>query len=408
MADTTLLIEQSPGETRSALLSDGAVLQVDHYRIHELPLDGAVFHGRVRRIEPGLSAAFVDLDGIREGFLRARAIADRPKGAAIANLLREGEALFVRVVGEAPGDGDKLPRIATLSVADAQAVLAGRSAPSAPACVDTGPAPVTRILAEHGADATRIVCNAGPVKQAVAKWLAGQGLEAGVEQHPGDLFAAFGVEAAIEASLESKVTVPGGATLIFEPGETLCAVDVNSAGLAGASGRTARDVNLAVVPEIARQLRLREIAGAIVIDFLKMDRDGDREAVLVALRAALTGDPAQCHVLGLSRLGLMEITRERRKKTLAARLLRPAAVRSARADAIACGMLRQLAAHARRGGGQLSVSAAPDIVDLLNGAMAEALAESLSWSHAGVTLLSDSRRPIENFDISEVGIGGLR
>ena len=58
--------------------------------------------------------------------------------------------------------------------------------------------------------------------------------------------------------------------------------------------------------------------------------------------------------------------------------------------------------------GQASVSAAPDIVDLLNGAMAEALAESLSWSHAGVTLLSDSRRPIENFDISEVGIGGLR
>lgn len=406
MAGTTLLIERSPGETRAALRREGVLVQVDHYRHHAPALDGALFHGRVRRIEPGLNAAFVDLDGIQDGFLRARAVAGRSKRAAIADLLQEGAAIFVKVLGEAPEEAGKLPRVATLTADESDAALAGGPLPVAPACIDPGPSPVDRILAEHGDRVSHIVCNTGRIKSAVDIWCTDRGITIDVETGDADLFAEYGIDDEIDAALNSDVPLPGGARLTFEPGRTLCAVDLDSSTLRSAAGRGARDVNLAAVPEIARQLRLREIGGPVVIDFLKMERASDRNAVLTALREALSADPAECHVLGFSRLGLAELTRRRRRPSLAARLLRPTSAGAARPEAVACMLLRDLAGRSRRGAGAVAVVAAPVIVDLLDGAMADALAESVSWSQAKVTLRTDAARPPGSYEIHDPVVAG--
>jgi ribonuclease G len=406
MAGRTLLIERSPGETRAALLDDEGVVQVDHYRDHEPPLDGAVFHGRVRRVEPGINAAFVDLDGRRDGFLRARNIAGRPRGAAIAALVHEGEALLVRVRGEPPEDGDKLARLATLAAGEVSRLGATEALPVAPAWVDAGGSVLSRILAEHSGAASQIVFSDGTMLREARSWFAARDPNAELEYRAGGLFEPFGVEAAIAASLERTAPLPGGGSLIFEPGETLCAIDVNSADHEGRAGRAARDVNIAAAAEIARQLRLREIAGAIVVDFLDLDRAADRDGLLDALRAALADDPASCQVLGFTRLGMVELSRQRRRPSLAARLLQPVSAPAPRADAAACALLREIAAHTRRGAGRLAVRTAPAIVVLLEGAMAEALAESAAWSNARIDLSLDPSLPFGQYVLDVSGPRG--
>lgn len=399
MAGSTLLIERSPGETRAALLSGDTVLQVDHYRDYAPPLAGAVFHARVRRVEPGINAAFVDLDGTREGFLRARAVSGRPKGAAIASLVQEGAALPVRVLDEAQDEADKLPRVATLDAAALAALMGGAPLPVAPCCLDPGPAAVERILAEHAAAADEIVCNDGPLAQAARRWCAENGVAAAAEHANGALFEPAGVEAAIEVALRPDVPLPGGGSLIIEPGATLCAIDVNTGGHLAPAGQAARDVNRVATAAIAHELRLRELSGAIVIDFVRLERAGDRTALLADLRAAVADDPAGCHVLGLSRLGLVEMTRRRRRASLAARLLQPAAPLLSRPDAVACALLRELARRSRLGEGRFAVRAAPAIVALLRGPLAAALAEASAWSRAQVDLVADRTLAADRYAI---------
>ncbi len=167
-----------------------------------------------------------------------------------------------------------------------------------------------------------------------------------------------------------------GAELVFDQTESLCAIDVNSARHHGRAGRGPRDVNLAVAPEIARQLRLRAIGGAIVIDALKMARGDDRKQVLTALRRHLQGDPATCHVLGVSHLGLIELTRTRLGPSLAERLLEPAAAPGPRADAAAHGAIRELLAGKRPPAGRYVLRAAPDVVAQLAGELAPAFTQA--------------------------------
>jgi len=117
----------------------------------------------------------------------------------------------------------------------------------------------------------------------------------------------------IDELQESAVALPGGGNLVIEPTEALVAIDVN-----GGEAANPLAVNLQAVREIARRIRLRNMAGIIVIDALKMKNRTDKAKVLNALDKAVANDPAGVQVFGLTKLGLIELTRSRRGPSLRA------------------------------------------------------------------------------------------
>ena len=132
---------------------------------------------------------------------------------------------------------------------------------------------------------------------------------------PQPLFEAFGVEAALHSTLSRRVDLPSGGYLVIDYGEALTVIDVNSGSFIG-RGKGARledtitKTNLEAADEVVRQLRLRDIGGIIVIDFIDMARARNRDAVLKTLRKALDEDRTKTFVVEISPLGLVEMTRQ--------------------------------------------------------------------------------------------------
>src|SRR5262245_36809496 len=129
------------------------------------------------------------------------------------------------------------------------------------------------------------------------------------------LFEAYGVEPVIEGMLNRRVDLPSGGYLMIDYAEALTVIDVNTGSFTG-KGKSARledtitKTNLEAAEEAVRQLRLRDIGGIIVIDFIDMARSRNREAVLKVLRKALDEDRTKTFVVEISPLGLVEMTRQ--------------------------------------------------------------------------------------------------
>jgi ribonuclease G len=129
------------------------------------------------------------------------------------------------------------------------------------------------------------------------------------------LFEAFGVEQVLDSTLSRRVDLPSGGYLMIDYAEALTVIDVNSGSFIG-RGKGARledtitKTNLEAADEVVRQLRLRDIGGIIVIDFIDMTRARNRDAVLKTLRKALDEDRTKTFVVEISPLGLVEMTRQ--------------------------------------------------------------------------------------------------
>lgn len=140
-----------------------------------------------------------------------------------------------------------------------------------------------------------------------------------VELYRGDdLFGDKDVEKQISRIFESRVYLKSKAYIIIEPTEGLVVIDVNSGGFKKKLGQedTAFKVNCDAATEIARQLVLRDLGGIVVIDFIDMEREHHRREVLNVLKNALSDDKAKYDILGISKFGLVEMTRERIHKTV--------------------------------------------------------------------------------------------
>ena len=140
-----------------------------------------------------------------------------------------------------------------------------------------------------------------------------------VELYRGDdLFGAKDVEKQINHIFESHVYLKSKAYLIIEPTEGLVVIDVNSGGFKKKVNQEdmAFKVNAEAAVEIARQLVLRDLGGIIVIDFIDMERESHRRELLNILKNALAGDRAKYDILGISKFGIVEMTRERIHKTV--------------------------------------------------------------------------------------------
>ncbi|WP_418152854.1 Rne/Rng family ribonuclease [Litorimonas sp. RW-G-Af-16] len=132
------------------------------------------------------------------------------------------------------------------------------------------------------------------------------------------LFLRYGVERQIEASLDSVVQLKSGGYLVIHPTEALVSVDVNSGRSTKERNveRTALRTNLEAAEEVARQMRLRDLAGLIVIDFIDMDENKNNRAVEKKMKEALERDRARIQTSRISQFGLMEISRQRRRRSL--------------------------------------------------------------------------------------------
>jgi ribonuclease G len=193
---------------------------------------------------------------------------------------------------------------------------------------------------------------------------------------PTPIFEAFGVERALTRALHRTVRLPSGGYLVIEHTEALTAIDVNSGRFTGGANlaELTLKVNLEAAAAAAEQIRLRDIGGLIVIDFIDMESAVAREDVYEAILDYFASDPARASVLPISEFGLMEITRRRVKQNLARSLLEDCPTCDGRgqvksADTVVYDVLREIQRQVAltEPGRSLRVRCSREIADRLKG-----------------------------------------
>ena len=380
-----LICHVLPNAFLMALVADGRLVELQIVRRDRPSRVESVFLGRLERVMPDLDAAFVDIGIGRSGFLRAedraglddwpppgapmlvqvRNDSDGDKGPRISmNLAVTGRYLVYHPVGSGVGfsrriegeserdrlrahvegllEGGIVLRTAAQGAAadvlraDALQVterweqlrrLAFDAQPPADlsARIPGEGDPIARMLRDHGASLEEVILDDRAMARALQDEMDRLGEKIRVRWHNGPMpaFDIDDVAGQIDTALAPRIVLESGVEVLFEPGETLTAVDVDSASAGGRQGRAPRrpiEVNLEAAPAIAQQLRLRNLAGAVVIDFVNMRSTYDRDKVQASLAEALAGDPVPTQLYGFTRLGHFELTRARRGATLAAQL----------------------------------------------------------------------------------------
>ncbi len=319
----------------------------------------------------------------------ARLVGPRP-GGIVVRTAAAAATLAGLVV-----DLDMLTEIAD-SVARAGAV----SMP--PKLVYPEPGPVARLLRDFAAPGTAaVVIDDGETFREAVSYVEryASDLVGRLERYTGavPLFEAEGVAEDIDGLLERRVSLPGGGVLTIERTEGMWAIDVDTER---ATGRAALQLNLAAAQEAARQLRLRDITGLVVIDFAGMAGKEEARAVGRALRHAVAQDDAPVRVAPISPFGTIELTRRRTGASLAETLTEacPACEGSGRrrtAFAVACEVTRAcLAEAAARPGRRLVVCAAPDVIEALDGALGDAIGAACVAEYR-----NDPARARDTFDV---------
>ncbi|SDG64559.1 ribonuclease E/G [Roseospirillum parvum] len=276
---------------------------------------------------PGGGGVFLDLPGGLQAMLKREAEAPP--------LPSQGSRMLVQV--RASAHGDKQCRVArsiiirgraaTLSIAaDGTATVDG---PPAEAdllrrrwqAAEPGRAPVVlvhpaeQLIAAHAEEPLEVLVDDGPLATRLRTWAEAIGAAAEVRHLPtGDPLVEAGLAEPWAELAAPLVALPGGGRLAIEPTAALVAIDVDSA----ADARGPAAVNRAAAAEIPRQLRLRHLAGRVVIDFIGagQGRAGGLGGALKTLEKGLADDPARPHLAGRTRLGLVELTRPRRHPPL--------------------------------------------------------------------------------------------
>ncbi|HSI42723.1 MAG TPA: ribonuclease G [Methylotenera sp.] len=221
------------------------------------------------------------------------------------------------------------------------------------------------------------------------------------------LFDLYNIEQEIEKAMSRKVELKSGGYLIFDQTEALTTVDVNTGSFV--SGKNLSDTifktNLEAAQCIARQLRLRNLGGIIIIDFIDMDEDTQREAVLEELQKAVARDRARTGVNGFTPLGLVEMTRKRTRESLAHILCEPCSTCKGRgemktAQTVCYEILRELLREARQfNARELKVLAAPKVIDMLLEEESQSLANLSDFIGKPISLQVEAQYNQEYFDI---------
>jgi len=242
--------------------------------------------------------------------------------ARVAGLLRPGEGVRLHT-----GAADASPEMLAAAVAALRArwsaIEERRARAVPPARLETLP-PLVGMLEALVDDALEEILVDDPIVLAETRaWLAREhpalGARASLHRGNAPILEAAGLAEAVAGLLELRVGLPGGGALTIEPTAAATLIDVDSGSLAGE--RTGGEdallaMNLSAAAAVARQIRLRGLAGALVVDFIALRQRAHREVLLEAFRVALEAEVPDAQLLGWTRLGHVELTRPRRAAPL--------------------------------------------------------------------------------------------
>ncbi|MEW6515160.1 MAG: ribonuclease G [Pseudomonadota bacterium] len=221
------------------------------------------------------------------------------------------------------------------------------------------------------------------------------------------LFDLFAVEDEIQKALARRVDLKSGGYLIIDQTEALTTIDVNTGAFVGARNfdDTIFKTNLEAAQTIARQLRLRNLGGIIIVDFIDMESAEHRDAVLAELNKALARDHTRITVNGFTQLGLVEMTRKRTRESLAQVLCEPCPTCGGRgvvktAQTVAYEILRELLREARQfEAREMRVLAAPGVIDLFLDEESQALGMLSDFIGRPISLHAEPSYNQEQYDI---------
>jgi ribonuclease G len=230
-----------------------------------------------------------------------------------------------------------------------------------------------------------------------------------IEHYQGErpLFDLYGVDNEIEKALARRVELKSGGYLIIDQTEALTTIDVNTGGFVGARSfdDTIFKTNLEAAQVIARQLRLRNLGGIIIVDFIDMETEDHRHSVINELRKALARDRTRMTVNGFTQLGLVEMTRKRTRESLAHVLCEPCPVCQGRgelktAQTVCYQILRELLREARQfSAREFRILASQPVIDLFLDEESQSLAMLSDFIGKPVSLQVETLYNQEQFDI---------
>lgn len=234
-------------------------------------------------------------------------------------------------------------------------------------------------------------------------------LESRIEYYPGErpIFDLYSVEDEIQKALERKVLLKSGGHLIFDQTEAMTTVDVNTGAYVGKKNleETLLKTNLEAAQAIARQLRLRNLGGIIIIDFIDMHDDDHKRMVMRALEKSISHDRSKIHLTQMSQLGLIELTRKRTRESLEHVLCEPCVVCGGRsmlksAQTICFEIFREILREARQfGGDKYLVIGSQTVVDMLLDEEADGLEKLQEFIGKPINLQVETLYHPEQYDV---------
>jgi len=234
-------------------------------------------------------------------------------------------------------------------------------------------------------------------------------MAAAIEPYDGDrpIFEIYGIEDEIQRALERKVELKSGGYLVIDQTEAMTTIDVNTGAFVGHRNleETIFKTNLEAAQAIARQLRLRNLGGIIIIDFIDMSEGEHRRKVLGALEKALDGDHARTQVCDVSALGLVEMTRKRTRESLEHVLCTTCPTCGGRGsikspETVCYEIFREILREARQfDARQLMVLASQEVVDMLLDEESTSLAELEAFIGIPTRLQAEALYAPEQFDV---------
>jgi ribonuclease G len=224
---------------------------------------------------------------------------------------------------------------------------------------------------------------------------------------PRPIFDLNGVEEEVTRALDRKVPLKSGGHLVFDQTESMTTIDVNTGAYVGHRNleETIFRTNLEAAVSIARQLRLRNLGGIIIIDFIDMRDEPHRRAVLAALERALSGDRAQTHIVSLSPLGLVEMTRKRTRESLEHLLCEPCRSCEGRGfvrspETVCNEIFREIVRQSRQfASRELLILAHQDVVDRLLDEESATLAELEAQIGRPIRLQVEALYGVDQYDV---------